>query len=378
MSEGAGKIIGRDVDHLVEGGIYSVLANQDGRGDFVLAKVVHLSAPVVHVVIFPPSFKLRPTAADLGEAAISFPSAINEARARHLALARKLFALMRPVFIRQEALAESDLAGYRQWMLLPEKEIVEAPTYIKPEANPDAYLRIFLFCGLPFGLLQGVYHYWRDGLVAGVCAFLFGFAIFGAGMVFTQHLAVNRRARSQYSPDKTTAAKGRTELTSTAPADALSADKPDASDALRAAAAAAPNAFSASDADVGSSGATARSESSAADTRPSAASASAFQVAEVVIYKGFGDTFGLCQEAIRTIKNCQVLEEDFSGGTLEGKVGFSLTSEGEHIVLTTYVIAPNQTGVVVASMPRAGGELDLGKNFDNVARIVAHLKMACK
>jgi hypothetical protein len=166
--------------------------------------------------------------------------------------------------------------------------------------------------------LQGVYHYFRDGLVAGVCAFLFGFAIFGAGMVFTQHLAVSRRA----ARDK----KSKTDL----------------------------------------------------EGEGGSASASAFQVAEVVIDRGFGDTFALCQEAIRTIKNCQVLEEDFSGGTVEGKVGFSLTSEGEHIVMTTYVIAPGSTGVVVASMPRAGGELDLGKNFDNVARIVSHLKMACK
>jgi hypothetical protein len=321
MDQADGKTIGKDADHLVEGGIYSVLAHQDGRGDFVLAKIVHLSAPVVHVVIFPPSFKLRPTEGDLGKAQLTFPSAINEARARHLPLARKLFSLMRPVFIREESLTESDLAGFRRWSLLPDKEVVQAPTYIKPDANPGVYMRIFLLCGLPFGVLQGVYHYLRDGLVAGVCAFLFGFAIFGAGMVFTQHLAVNRRARQSNDSN-------------------------------------------------GSKEDLARSVGSA--------SASAFQVAEVVIDRGFGDTFTLCQEAIRTIKNCRVLEEDFSGGTVEGKVGFSLTSEGEHIVLTTYVIAPGSTGVVVASVPRAGGELDLGKNFDNVARIVSHLKMACK
>jgi len=365
LNQEAGKIIGKDADHLVEGGLYSVLANQDGRGDFVLAKVVALSAAVVHVVIFPPSFKLRPTAADLGEAAVSFPSAINEARARHLALARKLFSLMRPVFIRQEPLTESDLAGYRQWLLLPEKEIVEAPTYIKPEGNPGAYMRIFLFCGLPFGMLQGVYHYWRDGLLAGVCAFLFGFAIFGAGMVFTQHLAINRRVAS--TTGRARHRKKSPDTEALAQAEAVLAPTPVEIDLLR------PQEASA--------------EATSNSTKPAAVvpalpdtptSASAFQVAEVVIYKGFGDTFGMCQEAIRTIKNCQVLEEDFSGGTLEGKVGFSLTSEGEHIVLTTYVIAPNQTGVVVASVPRAGGELDLGKNFDNVARIVAHLKMACK
>jgi hypothetical protein len=327
VDQTVGKMIGRDADHLVEGGIYSVLANQDGRGDFALAKVVNLSGSVVHVVILPPNFKLRPTEGDLGQAQLTFPSAINEARARHLALARKLFSLMRPVFIRKETLSESDLAGFRQWLILPAKEIVEAPTYIKPEANPGVYMRIFMFCGLPFGVLQGVYHYFRDGILAGVCAFLFGFAIFGAGMVFTQHLAVSRRVRVNKSSIK----------------NLVKAEFMD-------------------DRDNG-------------DDRTSA---SAFQVAEVVIDKGFGDTFGLCQDAIRTIKNCQVLEEDFSGGTVEGKVGFSLTSEGEHIVLTTYVIAPDSTGVVVASMPRAGGELDLGKNFDNVARIVSHLKMACK
>ena len=310
------KQIGKDVDHLVEGGIYSVLANQYGSGDFVVAKIVNLSASVVHVVFLQSNFKSRPTTSEVERINPSMPSGLNESRERHVALSRKLFSLIRPVFIKQEELSENDLAGFRRWSLMPEKEIIEAPTYIKPEANQGVYLRIFLYCGLPFGLLQGVYHYFRDGLIAGVCAFLFGFAIFGVGMVATQHLAVHHRLRSKKEKSNLHA-----EIET---------------------------------------------------------SASAFQVAEVELNKGFGDTFALCQQAIRTVKNCRVLEEDFSGGTVEGKVGFSLTSEGEHIILTTYVIAPGLTGVVVASVPRVGGEVDLGKNFDNVARIVSHLKTACK
>jgi hypothetical protein len=317
--------IGQGFDHLVEGGIYSVLANQYGKGDFVLAKVVHLRPGVVHVVIFPPSFKQRPGAAELSHLSLSFEGGLNEARDRHVAMTRKLFSLIRPVYVRDEPISDNDLAGFRRWSLMPEKEILEAPTYIEPEANRGVYKRIFLFCGLPFGLLQGIYHYCRDGLIPGICAFVFGFAMFGAGMVVTQHLAVQKRKR-----------KNKNDIAP--PHEATSFSSP---------------------------------------SSPSP-SASAFQVAEVEINQGFGDTFALCQQAIRTVKNCRVLEEDFSGGTVEGRVGFSLTSEGEQIVLTSYVIGPEQTGVVIASMPRAGGEVDLGKNFDNVARIVSHLKTACK
>ena len=299
-------------EHLLIGGVYSILADQRGKGDFVLAKIVHLSEAVVHVVIYPEGFKSRPTDTSLAAHHLSLPGGLTEARERHVAMNRKLFALVRPVFVREAPLADHDLAGLRQWSLLGDGEVLEAPSYIEPENNDGVYKRIFILCGLPFGLLQGAYHYFRDGLIAGGCAFLFGFAIFGAGMVASQYIAVHRRARGKGSnPTK-------------------------------------------------------------------AQSASAFQVAEVAVDKNFGDTFDLCKQAVRTIKNCRVLEEDFSGGTLEGRVGFSLTSEGEHIVVTTFVIAPEQTGVVVASMPRAGGEVDLGKNFDNVARIVSHLKTACK
>jgi hypothetical protein len=304
-------------DHLLVGGIYSVLADQRGKGDFVLAKVVHLTEAVVHVVIYPQSFKYRPSEKSLSQGKLTLAGDLIEARERHVAMSRKLFALIRPVFAVEAALVDHDLAGYRQWSLLGDGEVLEAPSYIEPENNDGVYKRIFILCGLPFGLLQGAYHYFRDGMIAGVCAFLFGFAIFGAGMVASQYIAVHKRLRDKDSRD---------------------GEKKSA-----------------------------RSQS-----------ASAFQVAEISLDKNFGDTFDLCKQAVRTIKNCRVLEEDASGGTLEGRVGFSLTSEGEHIVVTSFVIAPEKTGVVVASMPRAGGEVDLGKNFDNVARIVSHLKTACK
>lgn len=300
-----------DADHLIEGGIYSVRPNQGGRGNFVLAKVVQLSPEAVHVVVYSPTFRQRPTAAELEGLDLSLPAQITDARSRHLALSRKLFAMMRPVFMRAEPFRDSDLAGLRQWTLLTEREIIEAPTYIQLENNRGVYLRIFVLCGLPFGALQGLYQYSKNGPAAAVFAFAMGFILFGGMMTILQKLAVSRRA-----------ARAKTETGSP--------------------------------------------------------SASAFQIADVVLDKTFGETFSLCQQAIRAVKNCRVLEEDFSGGTLEGKVGLSLISEGEHIVLTTYVLPEGRTGVVVASVPRAGGDVDFGKNFDNVAVIVDHLKMAAK
>jgi len=303
-----GNAIPKDADHLIEGGIYSVRPNQGGRGNFVLAKIVQLSPEVVHVVVYSQTFKKRPALAAVEGLDLTLPSAVSDARARHLPLSRKLFAMMRPVFLLTQPLKDSDLAGLRQWSLLSDREIVEAPTYIQPENNRGVYLRIFLLCGLPFGALQGVYQYSKNGAVAGVFAFVMGIFLFGGAMTWLQHQAVRRRAHEV----------------------------------------------------------------------PDQASASAFQIADVVLDKTFGETFSLCQQAIRVVKNCRVLEEDFSGGTLEGKVGISLTSEGEHIVLTTYVVGDGRTGVVVASVPRAGGDVDFGKNLDNVTLIVNHLKMAAK
>ncbi|MBS1994385.1 MAG: hypothetical protein JSS83_27925 [Cyanobacteria bacterium SZAS LIN-3] len=304
-------------EHLVEGGIYSVRPSQSGRGNFILAKIVHLSPEAVHVVVFSPTFKTRPAAADLASPSVelALPSNLEEARARHLPLERKLFAIMCPVFIKEEPVLDADLAGFRRWSLMEDRQLLLAPINIVSPDNRGIYLRIFVLFGLPFGALQGIYHYFKHGLATSLILSVLGFVFFGGAMVLLQYLSVRRRQLK---------------------------------------------------ASVG------------AAAMPACDSASAFQVTELTVEKSFGDTFSLCQQAIRSLKNCRVLEEDFSGGTLEGKVGLSLTSEGEHVFVTTYKIEPGRTGVVVASVPRSGGEVDLGKNFDNVSLIVSHLKMACK
>jgi hypothetical protein len=298
---------------LILGGVYSALAKESGRGDYILTKVVALTPDLVHVAVLPESFRFRPHLRELENRKLDFSLLcdIDEARSRHLALSRKLFCLMRPIFLCQAPVSTLDRVGYSQWLLMESAEIMHAPDTIASEDNKGVYWRIFLLTGLPFGLFQAIYHYFRHGLWSGLFAFLFGFLLFGAGMVLTQHFAVGKRL----------GVKGKANL----PEHSLSA----------------------------------------------------FQVEEMVLCLPYERAFELCGRAVRIIKNVRILEEDLSGGTLEAEVGFSLASEGERISVCVYPSGA-QVGVIVASVPRANGELDLGKNFANVAKVKEFLNSASR
>ena len=302
-------------DNLLIGGVYSTIARGSARTEYILAKVLQVKDDIVHLVILPETYKKRPLLDQLQQDGVSLcltpnlaKDFVDAARERHVALTRKLFALLRPVFVAEAPISDLDRAGMTQWLLLNDKTVVEAPATIQSEDNRRVYLRIFLLCGLPFGLLQGGYHLFKDGPVVGVFAFLFGFVLFGLGMALSQYLAIRRRLGLKVR-----------------------------------------------------------------DNLPEH-SLSAYQVEELELPFVFARAFELCGDAIRTIKNVKVLEEDLSGGCIEAEVGFSLSAEGEYITICLYRISNELTGVVVASVPRANGEVDMGKNFENVTRVAKYLR----
>lgn len=318
-------------EHLIEGGIYSVLAQEDGRGDYLLAKVIEAgkakdiarvdpgsdetgpvgeaAGGVVHVVILAPSFKKRPGLNDIKDVPLGLTDDLSEARSRHLALSRKLFCLMRPVLLERAALTEGDLAGLRKWKMLEPKEVIEAPELIESEDNSGVWWRIFLVTGLPFGLLQGLFNYFRFGLNLAILGFVAGALCFGGAMVALQYLSVHRRLKLGF-------------------------------------------------------------------VRLPARTLTAFQVREVVVPGDFAGVFGKARAALGAVKNIKLEIDDYSGGTIEGFVKAGLL-EGEKISINAYKVDSASTGVVITSVPRGGGEVDLGRNFSHVAGIVEYLKKSC-
>lgn len=301
---------GEDIftEHLVLGGIYSLLIKHDGddnRTRYYLAKIVHLAESTVHIVIYEASFLKRPQVEDITPQSIQLPEDIGEARARHLAVSRKLFSLMRPVYIKSsnQEISDSEAAGYRRWQLLPDKEVLEAPESFPVLENRSVYMRIFFVCGIPFGALQGAYHYYHHGWLVGILTFLLSTAVFGAGMVLTQKLSVNRRLKN--------------------------IDKE--------------------------------------------GSMSAFQMAETQVSLPFDEAFKLSLDATRSIKDAKILVEDPGAGTIEAEVKGNISAEGESITISLFRISMERSGVVVTSVPRKGGELDLGKNMENVQSILSYL-----
>lgn len=299
---------GKKDEHLIEGGVYSVLAQEDGRGDYLLAKVIEAGA-VVHVVLLAHSFKRRPTLADIKELPMSLDEDLCEARSRHLALSRKLFSLMRPVLLKQTELTEADLAGLRKWKMLDQKEVIEAPELIESEANSGVWWRIFLITGLPFGVLQGLFNYFRYGLTLAIAGFVLGALCFGGAMVALQYFSVHRRLKLGFS-------------------------------------------------------------------RLPAGTLSAFQVQEIVVPGDFEGVFSAAIKSLSSIKNLKLEIEDLSGGTIEAHVRAGIL-EGEKISINTYKVDSSSTGVVVTSVPGAGSEIDLGRNFSHVVGIVEYLKKSC-
>lgn len=305
-------------EHLLNGGIYSILLKQDGqdfRARYVLAKIVHLTPQVVHLVIFDRSFAKRPTLSDVTLPNMALPEDIEEARARHMAVSRKLFSLMRPIYITKSDCTPMELAGWRQWQFMEDQEVMKAPESFPSSDNFSVYKRIFLMTGVPAAFLQAAVFYYHDGPIVGLIAFLITLPVFGLGMVATQRMAVKRKLKQKLAGSK--------------------------------------------------------AEVDADDIK---GSMSAFQMEEIAVPLTFESAYRLCKKAIYCVKNVKILEQDEQTGTIEAEVPPTLAYEGESVTISLFQLDQDQCGVVVSSVPRSGGEIDMGRNMGNVMTILNVLK----
>jgi hypothetical protein len=302
------------IDHLTTGGIYSVYikSDEEGRARFYLTKIVALEVNVVHIVVYHEDFLTRPTAEKVPLSSVCFDGDmdIDEARSRHLAVSRRLFSLMRPVYFGQAALTDAELSGYRRWKIMDSADVMDAPPTFKGGSQKDTLLRIFLVYGIPFGALQGAWFFFHHGFFMALLVFCLSAAIFGGGMVLTQRLGVIRRLKKSPGNDPLALTEAM----------------------------------------------------------------SAFQMAETRLPVPISKAFKQCRQAISSIKNVRITLEDALAGTIEAEVKTGLSAEGESISIALYQIDSGNCGVVVTSVPRKGGELDMGKNHENVRAILDMLE----
>lgn len=302
------------IDHLTTGGVYSVYikSDEEGRARFYLTKIVALEVNVVHIVVYHQDFQVRPTAEKVPLASVGFEvdMDIDEARSRHLAVSRRLFSLMRPVYFGRADITDAELSGYRRWKIMDSADVMDAPPTFKGGSQKGTVLRIFLVYGIPFGILQGSLFFFRHGFLMALLVFFFSAAVFGGGMVLTQRLGVIRRLK-----------KGRGH-----------------------------------------------------DPLALTEAMSAFQMAETRLPVPISKAFKQCRQALSSIKNVRIILEDALAGTIEAEVKTGISAEGESISIALYQIDSGNCGVVVTSVPRKGGELDLGKNHENVRSILDMLE----
>jgi len=298
-------------DNLRQAGVYSVFlrSQEDGRHRYFLTKIVHLDENIVHLVVLSPDFAYRPNSLQAEQSKATLPGDIEEARSRHMSVSRRLFSLMLPVYCYEEAVNDLELNGYRRWKILDTREVADAPSQLPGFDGKSAAWRIFLFSGVPFGLLQAAWHYYIDGLTVALLVLPLSTIIFGGGMVLTQRYFVKRRLQKSG-----TLAKGW--------------------------------------------------EDSAM---------SAYQMAETQLALPFSAAFARALGALSRLKGSRIILKD-QAGTIEAEVKEGFSSEGQSVSISIYSVGLDRAGVVVRSVPRKGGELDLGKNHENVQSILNFLK----
>lgn len=298
-------------DNLRQAGVYSVFlrSQEDGRHRYFLTKIVHLDENVVHLVVLSPDFAYRPDRLQAEQSKASLPGDIEEARSRHMSVSRRLFSLMLPVFCYEEAATDRELNGYRRWKILDTREVADAPSQLPGFDGKSAAWRIFLFSGVPFGLLQAAWHYYIDGLTVALLVLPLSTIIFGGGMVLTQRYFVRRRLQKSGNLGKGW-------------------------------------------------------EDSAM---------SAYQMAETQLALPFSAVFSRALGALAQLKGSRIILKD-QAGTIEAEVKEGFSSEGQSVSISIYSVGLDRAGVVVRSVPRKGGELDLGKNHENVQSILNFLK----
>jgi hypothetical protein len=94
------------------GGLYSV---ENGKGGYVVAKILVLDPAVVHVRVYRDVFSSRPVQVNEGVLTLGTLRDPNGFGMGHLPLSRRTFAAWKPQFIKASTVSARELDGYEAW-----------------------------------------------------------------------------------------------------------------------------------------------------------------------------------------------------------------------------------------------------------------------
>jgi|AGTN01.1.fsa_nt_gi hypothetical protein len=198
-----GKIVIREnngPEHLTVGDVYSVYGLH-GEDVFRVVKVVAVKPDSIHLFVYERKFPTprRPSTQDATNV-IKPPSHFDFAAARdmYMPVSRKLFSLMRPVFIGNFPPADYELGGYRQWCVTG-GEILGDQFKIEDEIDQNwlIYSKIFLMSAVPFFVMFCTFYYFRYGFPDCAIAALLQALAYGGVMVVLQWSSIRQQKKDR-------------------------------------------------------------------------------------------------------------------------------------------------------------------------------------
>jgi len=181
-------------DHLHKGDLFSIYG-LNGENVHKITKVVKLEPDVVHIFVYDKVYSERPSASALGKDEL-LPAWLDAQHSRQMyyPVSRKLFSLMRPVFLANKPVEDIELNGYRQWCLTGYGHVIGSHISLDDEIdnNLRVYSKIFFSFSTPT-FIAFTFYMLAYGLVEWLpFALLFG-AIFGGIMVILQWASIRRQ-----------------------------------------------------------------------------------------------------------------------------------------------------------------------------------------
>lgn len=180
-------------DHLHESDLFSIYG-LNGENSHRVAKIVKVLGGTLHIFVYNKRFIERPGATAL-DGILETLESVSAAESRDMsyAISRKLFSLMRPVFMGAKDVQDLELNGYRQWCLGGAGHVLGTNISLDDEIEHDhrVYAKIFMTFFAPTFIATTFYMLAYNAINLIPFAFLFG-VIFGTIIVVLQWASIRR------------------------------------------------------------------------------------------------------------------------------------------------------------------------------------------
>jgi len=185
---------GSSADHLVEGDVFSIYG-LNGENVYKITKIVKIRDHDLHIFVYDDPYSHRPSSHSI-DSLIMLPNwlDVQHSREMYFPVSRKLFSLMRPMFLGNRPVKDIELNGYRQWCLTEGRHVLGSDICLDDEIEKDVrvYLRIFFSYAVPTSISFTLYTMFLNAF------HLIGHAVaigvfFGVSMVVLQWASIRRR-----------------------------------------------------------------------------------------------------------------------------------------------------------------------------------------